>query len=91
MLVENAVKHGISVLKDGGEIDIKTFINNNNLHLIVKNTGSISQNENSTKIGLKNIEERLKLLFDDKASFKLSEENNEVTAEIIINQDNFTI
>ena len=59
--------------------------------LVVKNTGSISQNENSTKIGLKNIEERLKLLFDDKASFKLSEENNEVTAEIIINQDNFTI
>lgn len=91
MLVENAVKHGISILKNGGEINIKTFLNNNNFHIIVKNTGSISQHESSTKIGLKNIEERLKLLFDDKANFKLSEENNEVTAEIIINQDHFTI
>lgn len=91
MLVENAVKHGIAVLKEGGKIDVITFINSNNFHLIVKNTGSISQNENSTKIGLKNIQERLKLLFDDKASFTLSEENNEVTATIIINQDHFTI
>lgn len=88
MLVENAVKHGISILKDGGEINIKTFLNNNNFHIIVKNTGSISQHESSTKIGLKNIEERLKLLYNDKASFKLSEENNEVTAEIIISNDN---
>lgn len=88
MLVENAVKHGISILKDGGEINIKTFLNNNNFHMIVKNTGSISQHESSTKIGLKNIEERLKLLYNDKASFKLSEENNEVTAEIIISNDN---
>lgn len=91
MLVENAVKHGISVLKDGGEIDIKTFINGNNFILSVKNTGSISQNESSTKIGLKNIKERLRLLFDDQANFKLSEENNKVTAEIIISQDNFKI
>lgn len=88
MLVENAVKHGISILKDGGEINIKTFLNNNNFHIIVKNTGSISQHESSTKIGLKNIEQRLKLLYDENATFKLSEINDEVIAEISIKSGN---
>lgn len=84
MLVENAVKHGISELKDGGEIHIKTFIKDDNFHLFVKNSGTLAQNENTTKIGLKNIEERLNLLYDNNASFTLSEENEEVLAEIII-------
>lgn len=88
MLVENAVKHGISTLKNGGNIFIKTYLDKNNLQIIVKNTGKISQNENSTKIGLQNIEERLRLLYDDNATFKLSESNGEVIAEIRINSGN---
>jgi len=91
MLVENAVKHGISTLKNGGNIFIKTYLDKSDLQIIVKNTGKISQSEDSTKIGLQNIEERLKLLYDDKATFKLSENNNEVTAEISINSGKINI
>lgn len=84
MLVENAVKHGISNLKDGGNITITTKFDDSNLHLIVKNTGTLSLKNNSTKIGIKNIEERLQLLYDHNASFNLTENNNEVTAHIRI-------
>lgn len=91
MLVENAVKHGISTLKNGGNILIKTYLDKNNLQIIVKNTGKISQSEDSTKIGLQNIEERLKLLYDENATFKLSESNDEVTAKISISSENINI
>ncbi|WP_027383455.1 sensor histidine kinase [Epilithonimonas caeni] len=91
MLVENAVKHGISTLKNGGNILIKTYLDKNDLQIIVKNTGKISQIEGSTKIGLQNIEERLKLLYDENATFKLSENNDEVIAEISINSGNINI
>ncbi len=84
MLVENAVKHGISMLKNGGLIHIKAYKDEQNILLMVKNTGQISQQKNTTKIGIKNIEERLKLLYNHQATFSLKENNDEVIALISI-------
>jgi len=84
MLIENAVKHGISDLEDGGIVFLKISESNNNLKIKVTNTGAINSAKNTTKIGLKNIEERLRLLYTGKAKFTLSEENNMVTALIQI-------
>ncbi len=84
MMVENAVKHGISTLKDGGIINIKTNISDENLQLLVENTGNINTTEGSTKIGLKNIEERINLLFNQNAKFELKEVDNLVIGKIII-------
>ena len=84
MLVENAIKHGISNLKDGGEISLSTAIKDNYLRIKVANTGVLRQSEDSTHLGLKNIKKRLKLLYGETASFHLNEIENQVIATINI-------
>ncbi len=84
MLIENAVKHGISELKKGGIIKLSTKIESENLYIEVINSGKLSDKNSATKIGLKNIEQRLSLLYGVKASFSLEEINNEVIAQINI-------
>ena len=84
LLVENAVKHGISNLKKGGEIQLNAHKNGEVLHIQVKNTGKLSITKDSTQLGLKNIRQRLKLLYGDNATFNLREEENEVVANVEI-------
>ncbi|WP_428224279.1 sensor histidine kinase [Flavobacterium sp.] len=84
MLVENAVKHGVANLKEGGIVRVHTKVENERLLLQVINTGKLRIQTDSTHIGLKNIASRLKLLYGDKAYFDLTEANNEVTACITI-------
>ena len=84
LLVENAAKHGISNLKNGGIIRLRTSIDENKLKIIVSNTGTLSIDENSTKLGLKNIKQRLRLLYAGKGEFSLEEINEEVVATIKI-------
>lgn len=84
LLVENAAKHGIANLKDGGEIKLITKKENQRLIIIVKNSGQLKISKNSTQLGLKNIKERLLLLYGEKANFNLFEEDNQVVAIINI-------
>ena len=84
LLIENAVKHGIANLKDGGTISLKTKKDAQELSIIVSNTGKLRITEDSTQLGLKNIKQRLRLLYGEKASFSLEEVQNEVVAEIKI-------
>lgn len=77
LLVENAVKHGIGLSPNGGKITVDISKINNQLQLIVKNTGTLNSKnklEDSLGIGLKNITERLKLLYDNQASLLMHEE-----------------
>lgn len=84
LLVENAAKHGISNLKTGGTIKLQTEKNNENLMIRVSNTGKLMIAENSTQLGLRNIRQRLRLLYGNNASFSLTEKDNEVVATINI-------
>ena len=84
LLIENATKHGISNLKKGGRIVLAIFKKDDNLFIEVRNTGNLNISKDSTKLGLNNIEQRLKLLYADRASFKLEEISEEVVAEIKI-------
>ena len=84
LLVENAAKHGISNLKDGGTILLSSRLNGEALYLQVRNTGRLRIAKDSTELGLKNVRQRLKLLYGDKASFQLKEKDNEVVADIKI-------
>ncbi|WP_245984134.1 sensor histidine kinase [Gillisia mitskevichiae] len=84
MLVENAIKHGISNLKEGGKISLSTSLNPNHLLIEVVNTGVLSQSEDSTQLGLKNIKKRLELLYGEAATFSLKEIKNQVIATIKI-------
>ena len=75
-LVENAVKHGISNKKDGGTISISVCENGANLVLQVCDTGTgIEKTElrrrMKNRVGLKNIEQRLRLYFEDSAHLSI--------------------
>ncbi|MDH7444635.1 sensor histidine kinase [Aquimarina sp. 2201CG14-23] len=84
MLIENAIKHGISEQIDGGEVSLVVFKLDGMLHIEVKNTGKLKDNISSTKIGLQNIQERLRLLYGTQSFFSLTEAIDEVTALIKI-------
>lgn len=84
MLVENAVKHGISQVKHGGILLLKIKKENTDLHIQVNNTGQLSQQKGTTQLGLKNIQRRLHLIYGDSATFSLSEVENEVIAKIVL-------
>ncbi|WBL23535.1 sensor histidine kinase [Zunongwangia sp. HRR-M8] len=84
MLIENAIKHGISSLKEGGLIVLSTSLSDHQLKIEVTNTGTLKTSKDSTELGLKNIKQRLALLYGEKADFKLEEIENKVMASINI-------
>ena len=79
----NAIKHGISDLADGGDINLKIY-QDEELVIRVENTGKLKDESGGT--GLKNALERLKLLCSPMASLKLFEMDDRVVAEIVIPQ-----
>ena len=84
LLIENAAKHGIANLKAGGVIKLTTEKQADELTIIVSNTGKLSIAKDSTQLGLKNIRQRLHLLYGAKAFFSLEEVQDEVVATIKI-------
>jgi|SRR5579872_2593687 len=71
-LVENALKHGIARLPQGGEIQIRAAARNGSLVLEVENTGELMDSRSAdTQVGLNNIRERLRILYGDRASLAL--------------------
>ena len=84
MLVENAIKHGVSNQKQGGKITVIITDNTEEIILQVNNTGTLQTDSDSTKIGIQNIEKRLELLYGKNASFTLQEVAGEVQATIKI-------
>jgi two-component system LytT family sensor kinase len=84
-LAENAIKHGISNLKQGGAINISSFRNNGSLHIEITNSGQYNPKPNHDGVGVENTLERLKILYDDKASLLIKNiDAQQVLTEIII-------
>ena len=77
-LVENSVKHGISNLKNGGFVDIKTYQKEAKLFIEISNSGQYHPKENHDGLGLENTKERLLLLYEGKATFDICNMNEEV-------------
>ncbi len=87
-LVENAVKHGISALEKGGIVHIQSTYQEGILELKISNTGSLQveeRNEHSLGFGLNSTKQRLKLIYNKKASFDIFEKENMVHVRIKIN------
>jgi LytS/YehU family sensor histidine kinase len=76
-LVENAVKHGISKSKSGGQIDISAMLTKFHLHLEIINTGQYNPNTNEQGVGLENTRERLSILYDSNAAFSIENLNEQ--------------
>lgn len=75
-LVENAVKHGIEPLEEGGAIHIRASGDNGYLTVVIEDTGAgpgSSNSESSTGVGVANVQSRLAALFGRNASLSLEE------------------
>jgi LytS/YehU family sensor histidine kinase len=84
-LVENAIKHGISKQVNGGFIKIISEFRNNHHELIVQNTGTLESPSNTEGFGIVSTQNRLKLLYGNKADFALHNVNgNLVEAKVIM-------
>lgn len=82
-LVENAIKHGISRLKEGGHIAITISRDAGFLKITVSNPGLINEDLNHTGIGLKNLRERLQLAYHGQASFALFKGEDDLIYAVI--------
>jgi sensor histidine kinase YesM len=85
-LVENALKHGIARLPEGGDLQIRAATRNGTLVLEVENTGELMDSRaGDTQVGLNNIRERLRILYGDRASLALKNgEGGHVVATVQI-------
>ena len=87
-LVENAVKYGITLRPEGGEIAIVARNSGRALRIQVYNPGEIApdKRESSTGVGLHNAAERLRLIFGEGATLRLRSDQTpgQVVAEAVI-------
>jgi LytS/YehU family sensor histidine kinase len=85
ILVENAIKYGISNRKNGGTLRIETCRSNGDIIVRVTNPGSLTQNPDAVGgngTGLKNVRERLTSLMGKQATLTLTSANEHVIAEM---------
>jgi len=84
-LVENAIKHGIARLPEGGTVRIEAWKPTADLHIRVTNTGSLGDSGDSGGTGLANSLERLRLLFGDRAELALAASGpDEVSCTVLV-------
>lgn len=84
-LVENAVRHGIARLTQGGEVNIAVQRGLNGLVMSVSNSGTYVPGEvNGTGIGLEGTRHRLELIYGERAQLHIANKNGMVVTEVEI-------
>ncbi len=85
-LVENGIKHGVSQLPEGGLLSLTTRIENDELHILITNSGQIkAANSKDPGFGLLNTKQRLQLLYGNAAKLELYNRDTEtVVTEVTI-------
>ncbi|NRB78730.1 MAG: histidine kinase [Saccharospirillaceae bacterium] len=86
LLVENAIKHGIEHLNKGGLIELDITQSADSLIFTVKNDkpAAYSLLKVGTKIGLRNIKQRLQLLYNQQSSLTIIDNDQLFEAKMII-------
>lgn len=89
LLLENALKHGIDQKPGGGEIQLQVqLVAEHRWQIELRNTGQLkhglSDQLNGTGSGLKNLQQRLMLLYSNRASFRLYQDRDWVVAELVL-------
>ena len=75
-LVENAVKHGIAPLPEGGELKITSSLEQDQVLLTISNPYQTDSQAPGTGTGLVNLAKRLALMFGRRAQLERSSDNN---------------
>lgn len=86
-LVENGIKHGISTLKNGGQIGILSRVEDKKLHIQIRNSGKLDsiKMKSGEGFGLSNTKKRLELIYGQECAFFISNESpGVVLTEIIV-------
>jgi len=89
-LIENSVLHGISRIPDGGLLTVTASIKNKGLAIRLENPLPPKHNtrRQGHGIGLANVEERLKLLYQLEATLKVTETETDYIIDIWIPRKN---
>ena len=74
-LVENAIKHGLEPVEDGGTIRLTAREAGDRIHIEVANSGAGLDPAARGGTGLSNIRERLRALYGDRARLVIEEQN----------------
>jgi signal transduction histidine kinase len=84
-LVENAIKHGLEPKPEGGSLSVRAEVQHGKLAVTVADTGvGFGRAATSgTGVGLANVRERLQLLYGNKATLSVRENNGGGTAVTI--------
>ena len=84
-LVENALKHGIAPLPSGGDLLIRAGVVGDSMVMEVENPGQIAGSApEATQLGLSNIRERLRIVYNGRAGFELKNRDGRVAATVLI-------
>jgi LytS/YehU family sensor histidine kinase len=88
-LVENAIKHGISKHINGGFVKVISVFKNGNHELIVQNSGHLNGEINKNGFGIKSAQDRLRYLYQGKASFEIKDVEGDIVQSKIIMPVNY--
>lgn len=84
-LVENAIKHGLSPLPEGGLVRIAAHEDGHRVRILVSDTGQGFQANLGAGVGLANVRARLAILYADAATLSLSEGTPRgITATVVV-------
>jgi len=72
-LVENAIRHGLDPLVEGGELSVRGEQRDGRLRIVVEDTGRGFQGERSGGTGLQNVRDRVHALYGDEGRLLLEE------------------
>ncbi|MEO8064505.1 MAG: histidine kinase [Pseudomonadota bacterium] len=68
-LLENAIRHGIASVREGGSVSVRARRDGEHLRLSVEDDGVGMRSDSSSGVGLRNVEERLRTLYAQAAQF----------------------
>ncbi|MBL7943723.1 MAG: histidine kinase, partial [Flavobacteriales bacterium] len=86
-LVENAIKHGISRIMEGGSVEVTIVpVDEYRYRISIANSGTWNNEGPETGVGLQNTIKRLDLLYHGQAAMQIHKGENTVTTEITLPQ-----
>jgi len=88
-IVENAIKHGIANLREGGTLTLNSEIKDNVLIIEVINPYQQSLVKSGTKVGLKNLKQRIELIFGKQGTLSQKADNDIFNVNMSLPYDPF--